>query len=180
MGERSSCGDGISQGCSACRACGQGVVWGCSRLRRCRRVLALPDATAATMAGRFSKTVRRMFVRTSFATVVFASATCYAYRPRPSWETEYYKNMVRAVCNVELCQPALYGAHTHYAHASQRGRQPSMSGPERWLASVGQAIAVGSTSTPARGCSAVHEAARRCDASITRSPAAAVWAWVAQ
>lgn len=113
------------------------------------------------MAGRFSKTVRRVLVRTSLATVVFASATCYAYRPRGSWEAEYFKKMVRGQRRSELhmwpyrlAQRALLTRGARFrAHkcvlmcvAHQRGRQPAKSAPERWLANVGQAIAVGSTS----------------------------------
>ena len=40
-------------------------------------------------------TLKRFLVRTSVATAVFASGTLYAYRPRPSWETEYFKSLVR-------------------------------------------------------------------------------------
>lgn len=70
-------------------------------------------------------TLKRFLVRTSVATAVFASGTLYAYRPRPSWETEYFKSL--------------------------RGREPQMSAPERFLWNVGQACAVAPTMAALKG-----------------------------
>jgi len=45
----------------------------------------------------FRTNARRFVVRSVLATAAFAGVARYAYRPRPSWDTEYYKNLVRVL-----------------------------------------------------------------------------------
>lgn len=58
----------------------------------------------------------RLAKRVTVVTSVFAAGTCYVYRPRGSWEEEYFKKL--------------------------KGRQPVMSAPEQFLYNIGQSIAV--------------------------------------